>query len=437
MRSSERLTAVEASFIALEQARFPMHVAGLTLFESGRRPVTMQEARRLVASRLRRERRFHECLRTSLMAWPQWVPSNRIRPSAHFFHHVLMPPGGDAQLRRLCGEIHEAMLDRHVPLWEVHLIDGISGGRQGLLLKTHHAITDGLAGMEIAQLLFDPAPGASRPELPVMRFGQPDMARAAWSALQGIVGLAFTAAGGPLAVKGPFDGPVSGQRAFGMATLSLPAIKRVKRQLGVRVDDVLAATIASGLRRYLCDIEYTEIPPALRAMLPVSTRGPMRAASPRNDVSAIFVDLPMDTDDMPTLACRIADAKATLRAAHATEGSAMAVQAAGLLPAPVHAALLRAVSGFPFANLVLSDVPGPNQRLYFLGRRIDACYPLMPLAPSIGLSIASVGMGDTIGVGVTADPALVPDAQRIASAIEHAAIAFEEAVPRTGRRSAA
>lgn len=172
-------------------------------------------------------------------------------------------------------------------------------------------------------------------------------------------------------------------------------------------------------------------------MLPVSTRGAMKAASPRNDVSAIFVDLPMDTDDMPTLVCRIAEAKSTLRTAHATEGSAMAVQVAGLLPAPAHAALLRAVAAFPFANLVLSDVPGPDQALFFLGRPVDACYPLMPLAPSIGLSIALVGMGDAIGVGVTADPALVPDAQRIAVAIEHAAAAFDGATSRTARRRAA
>jgi diacylglycerol O-acyltransferase / wax synthase len=437
MRSTERLTAVEAAFIALEQPRFPMHVAGLSLFESGRRPVTMPELRRLVMSRLRRVRSFHECVRTSLTGWPEWVPSGRVRLSEHFFQHVLMPPGDESQLRRLCGDIHEAMLDRRTPLWEMHLIDGISGGRQGLVVKTHHSITDGLAGMQIAELLFDPAPGSALPPLPQMRFAQPGSATSIWSALQGLVGLAFTGAGGPLAVQGPFNGPVSGGRAFGMATLSLPAIKRVKRKLGVRVDDVLAAVVASGLRRYLRDIEYPEIPAALRAMLPVSTRAAIQPVSPRNDVSAIFVDLPMDTEDVPTLACRIAEAKATLRTAHATEGSALAVQAARLLPAPVHAALLRAVSVFPFANLVLSDVPGPDQALLFLGRRIDACYPLMPLAPSIGLSIASVGMGDAIGVGVTADPSLVPDAQRIASAIEHAAAASDGAVQRTSRRSAA
>src|SRR5579864_3499632 len=159
MRASERLTAVEASFIAFESPRYPMHVAALTLFESGRRPVTMPELRRLVAGRLRRQRSFHECVRTSPTGWPEWVPSNRIRPGAHFFHHVLMPPGGESQVRRLCAEIHEGILDRHIPLWEVHLIDGISGGRQGLLVKTHHAITDGIGGMQIAEMLFDPAPG--------------------------------------------------------------------------------------------------------------------------------------------------------------------------------------------------------------------------------------------------------------------------------------
>lgn len=137
-------------------------------------------------------------------------------------------------------------------------------------------------------------------------------------------------------------------------------------------------------------------------------------------MSAVFIDLPMTTADLPTLVQRIGAAKAIMRAAHAATGSAMLVEAVGLLPAPLHAALMKLASGLPFANLVLSDIPGPDEAMQLLGRRIVAAYPMMPLSRGVGLSIATISMGGVVGVGVTADPSLVPDVQRLASAIEHA-----------------
>lgn len=416
----EPLSAIEASFVELEQPAMPMHVAGLVLFESTAQPVTIPDLQRLVSSRLRRVRGFHERVRTRLGEGAVWERAPRIRPQAHFMHHALRPPGDEAKLRELCGEIHEARLDRARPLWEVHLIDGLAQGRQALLIKTHHAINDGLLGMEVANMLFDPAPGTSRPHMPVMRFAQSDGAASLWTGLQGLVGLAFTAAAGPVAVQGPFNGAVSGRRAFGMASLSMRSIKVLKRKLGASVDDVLAATVASGIGLYLRDVGYPATPPALKAMLPVSTRRQVRGLPRRNDVSAVFIDLPMTTADLPTLVQRIGAAKAIMRAAHAATGSAMLVEAVGLLPAPLHAALMKLASGLPFANLVLSDIPGPDEAMQLLGRRIVAAYPMMPLSRGVGLSIATISMGGVVGVGVTADPSLVPDVQRLASAIEHA-----------------
>jgi hypothetical protein len=172
-------------------------------------------------------------------------------------------------------------------------------------------------------------------------------------------------------------------------------------------------------------------------MVPVSMRGPQPTAL-GNHVSAIFLDLPIDSDSLGSALDEITQQKDSLRKAHAPAGSSLLVDVAALLPAPLHTAVLRAASGTRFANLVLSDIPGPNQTLYLLGHRVLACYPMMPLAPNVGLSIAAVRMGGVIGIGVTADPSLVPNVQQLANAIETAWRTFTRPrQPRVARHRAA
>lgn len=426
VKAAARPTALEASFLAFERAGLPIHVAGVILLDGGE-PVTMHGLKQLVAKRLRRLPKFRECVRTrSGGRGLAWVPARKIDYDLHLVHHELPAPGRDAQLDALCSRIHEQALDRSRPLWEIHLIDGLGAGRQALVIKAHHAITDGLAGVEVAEVLCDPAPGTRRPRLPATRFVEPHPP-SPFAALQGLLGIAFTAAKGPLVLDGPFNGPVGPERAFSRAALRIDHVRSLKRRLGGSVDDVLVALVAAGLSRYLRDVAYPRIPRTLKAMLPVSTRSSAGGARFGNYVSAVFVDLPMDGADLPSLVERIATEKDTLRTAHAAAGGAMLIDAVGRLPHPVHSRLLRVVSLMPFANLVLSDVPGPDDHLFLLGRRIVACYPMMPLAPRVGLSIAAVSLSGQMGIGVTADPGLVPDPQRLATAIARASYLYEHA----------
>lgn len=420
-------TALESSFLALEREGLPIHVAGVTVLDGGE-PVTMPELRHIVATRLRRLPKFREVAQAlpGGKGW-SWVPVGGIDYGEHLFHHELPSPGSALQLNALCARIHEQALRRDRPLWEMHLIDGLARGRQALVAKTHHAVSDGIAGVEIAEVLFDPAPGLPRPGLTATRFVE-SRVPSPLAALQALVGVGFAAASGPIVLEGPFNGPVSSHRAFATTTLHMDSIRRVKRQVGGSVDDVVVAVVAAGLNGYLRDVGYPGIPSTLKAMLPVSTRALSGGARFGNHVSAVFVDLPMDSADVIGLIGRIAGSKATLRTAHAAPGAAMLIEAVGRLPHPVHAALLRLASEVPFANLVLSDVPGPEAPLYLLGRRVVACYPMMPLAPRVGLSIAAISMSGMIGVGITADPGLVPDPQRMVNAIRRALHEFEKAL---------
>lgn len=445
MSAHKQLTALEASFLALERPGLPMHVAGVVIFDgrsSGRGALALQDLKRLVAARLPQLLKYRQRVRASWhgLARPEWVEVAEADLGPHLFEHRLPSPGSSSQLGSLCAEIHAELLSRDRPLWEAHLIDGLAGGRQALVLKTHHAITDGIGGIQMAEVLFDPKRphhGLEAAGPTALRFGRParptlgDVARA-------MVGVAFTVAGGPIALQGPFNGSVGGRRAFAMATLSMDGIRRLKTRLGGSVDDVLLAVVAAGLRRHLAHEGYGPLPKALRVMLPVSTRPSVAGVELGNHVTAVFVDVPLDTSEPGALVRRIATTKSTLRTAHAAAGMSLLIEAAGRLPNVLHESVVRFAGALPGSNLVLSDLPGPHEQLFLQGRPIIACYPMIPLSASVGLSIAAMSWDTQIGVGIVSDPDLVPKPERLAGEIEASLAAFEklQLEPGTSRSAA-
>jgi hypothetical protein len=439
---AERLSALEASFLALERPGLPMHVAGVVLLDAPPhhgRPVAIDDLRRLIASRLSRLPRFRQRVHFARLglARAEWVPVARLDLASHLFQHRLPAPGRRSQLVALCAQIQEVPLPRDRPLWQMHLIDGLQGHRQALVIKAHHAITDGIGGMQLAETLFEHGPSSPRPvkkSLPDLRFACATSSANGW--LQGLMGVAFTVAGGPIALASPFNGRVGDRRVFAMATLSMDKVRRLRHQLGVSVDDVFLATVAGGLHRYF-ERSGRVAPRAMRAMLPASTRQASRKLQAGNHVTPVFVDLPLDSGDLSTCARRIAVSKAVLRTVHAGLGASMLIEAAGWLPAPLHTAVVRVAGGLPVANLVLSDVPGPLQPRYLLGRPIVACYPMLPLSGAVGVSIAAISIGATMGVGVIADPRLLPHPDRLAIAIEQTITSFEPGRPLAQPRRAA
>jgi diacylglycerol O-acyltransferase len=448
----EPLTALEASFLALERPGLPMHVAGVVLFDASSNaggPLTLEDVRGLIAPRLSRLPKFGQRVSNGPfgISRPNWVKLGKVDLGAHLFKHRLQDPGRLSQLADLCGNIHAELLPRDEPLWQIHLIDGLAGSRQALVVKCHHAIADGIAGIHVAEVLFErarpPRKGATRglSAFGLEPRGGPTVIRLA----QALLGVAFTAAGGPIALQGPFNGHVGPNRAFAMTTVPIDLIRAMKLRLGGSVDDVLLAVVAAGLRRQLVREGYPNLLHALRAMLPVSTRLSVDGSKLGNQVSAIFVDLPLDTSDLPTLVRRIATSKANLRSTSAAAGMSMLIEIAGRLPRPLHEAVVRFASALPTANLVVSDVPGGDEPLVLLGRPIVACYPMIPLPPAVGLSVAAVRMVGQMGIGIVADPNLVPNPRRLAKEIEAVVRTFDRSyrahppsrLPRLAHRRAA
>lgn len=432
--SSKRLSAIEASFLAVERRGLPMHVAAVVMLEAGAGAggrLTVESLQRLIAARLSRIPRFRQ--RARFMPFgltrPEWVPVPHLDLTKHVYHHRL-PARADLQdLYNLCGQIQEEVLPRDRPLWQMHLIDGLPG-RQALVVKTHHAITDGIGGIQLAEVLLERTqPGQRRPKRNplVTRFASATHTPSSW--LEALLGVVFTAASGPIALASPFNGRVGPQRVFGTATLSMADVKQVKSHLGVSVDDVLLASVAIGLRRYF-RVHRLRAPRAMRAMVPASTRPPTKQGRTGNHITSVFVDLPLDTPDLAVCARRIAISKAILKTVHASAGMAMLIEGAGWLPSPLHDTVVRVAAALPFANLVLSDVPGVPEPRFLLGHRVLASYPMIPLPARVGVSIAAISQGGTMGVGVIADPAYVPDPAHLGQFIEEALASFVATLPR-------
>lgn len=429
MDRAERVSVIESAFLAMERPWLPMHVSAALLLGGGS-PVTIVDIRRLLAARLAKLPRFRQRL-----IGDRWVPVRRMELRGHLFHHQLHAPGRMGQLNELLARIHEFPLLRDLPLWEMHLIDGFHGRDQAVLLKMHHAISDGIGGVQVAEALFDRAPSCTLlPELPRLTFAEHAKERVV-AAMQSLFGAAVTAAGGPIALDGPFNGRVGPHRSFAVTDIPLRVVTHAKRHLGGTFDDVVVAIVAAGLQRYLRDIDYPDPPLNLRALLPVST-SPGRTGTIGNHVTAVFVDLPMHIGEMRSLVQAIATSKAGLRTSHAAAGVEMMVRATGILPGPLHDVLIRFAAGQRACNLVLSDVPAPDEPLFLLGRRITGTYPMMPLGRAVGLSIAVFGMEGKLGVGITADPYLVPSVQRVAGAIGSTVSALEVALRHHARAAA-
>ncbi len=443
---TERLGPLDASFLYLEEPHLPMHVGGVALFDpsaGSRGPIRIERLRSLTASRLHLVPRFRQrALFPPLSAGrPVWADDAGPDLDHHLRHLALPSPGTPAQLADLVAQLHSQPLDRERPLWEIYLVDGLEDGYQAIVSKTHHALVDGVGGMDLCTVLFDlsaeppdavvppwsPAPMPSRARLfvdaVVDRVREPvdGIRRAAAAVVGSPTAMAGDAAGavggivtllrGGFAPRGPFSGPVGLTRRYAMAEIPLEDAKAIEHALGGTVNDVILTGLAGGLSR-LSEHRSGERaePPMLRAMMPVSTRTAAEHASLGNRVTTVFVDLPVGPmTEIERLGWVIA-ATRRLKASHEQRAVATVIDLARFLPPTVHRELAR------FSNrrvrlfdLVASNIPGPQVPLYVDGMPLVAYYPLMPLGASVGLSVAVVTLVGVMGFGFTADRAAVPD----------------------------
>jgi WS/DGAT/MGAT family acyltransferase len=440
------MTALDAAFYHLERTGQLLHVAGVYTVEGA---LDFERLVRDVAARLHLIPRYTERVVPVplALAHPTWEPDPHFHLRHHVLRHVLRPPGDDGQLARLVSRLFAEPLDRERPLWELHQIDGYRGDRSVLFAKVHHCMIDGVSGVELLGIMFDaspnpppvpPADGA--PEAPPLPAATTRLARAAEEGVHRGLRRARTllalarrperllaeleatsaavAALGRLLLTGPpptpFNGHVSVLRQLAWTTLSLNEVKAVKNRLGGTVNDVVLAIVTSALRAYLelrgCRPDRLE----LRAMVPVNVRAADERLALGNRVSMVVAPLPVGIFDPLERLRQVRAAMAQAKERGEAARMARLVALMDLLPPPVQRPLgWLQVQAAP-VNTVCTNVPGPPVSLYVQGKRLEVLVPVVPLAQGVGLAFAIMSYADTLTVGLTADPALVPDADRVA-----------------------
>lgn len=440
----QRLSSLDASFLYLEKPAVHMHVAGLAILDPATRPggrLRYDDLARLIEERIHLVPRFRQ--RVAFPPFragrPVWVDDADFDVSFHLRRAALPTPGGRRELADFVQRVHSRPLDRSKPLWEMYLIEGVEDGYVAILSKSHHAMIDGLSGMDIATVMFDfaPEPAPLRPK-PWRPEPEPSAAELlvgsvveqvthpVQSAIEGtaralraprdaleqvgrVLGGARSLLARGIAPAGPFNVPIGPNRRFAMAEVPVADAKQVKNALGGTVNDVVLAAVAGALRRLLQARELPVDGVTLRALVPVSTRDPSQQMALGNQVSMFFVDLPVGEADPVDRLRRITEVTRELKSSYQAVAATALMNTARWAPATLHGLAARLLARQRVANLVVSNVPGPQVPLYLAGARLMVAFPVMPLGETLALSVAVTSLSGVMGFGFTTDWDAAPD----------------------------
>lgn len=442
----ERLSAQDASFLLVEDAVSHMHIGVVGIFE-GPAPSYAALAERVQAN-LASVPRYRQTVRFVPLALgrPVWVDDPHFNLPYHLRRTALPSPGGDEELRLLVGRVMSQQLDRHKPLWEMWMVEGLSEGRWALISRMHHSMVDGVAGAELLSVILDeePEPGPVSPtewhperqpsgsELAVRalayRAGSPfEALRSAAAAPRAAAVRAAEATEGLLTLSGvlrPLDpsslnGRIGPHRRWHWARSRLSDVQVVRRSLDGTVNDVVLAAITGGFRDLLRSRgEPTDR--VVRSLVPVSVRAAGEHGSYNNRVSAMFADLPVGiADPVERLAAISAQLRHLKDSREAVAGDVL-VGLSGFAPAILLSLGLRTATRMPQRNVntVTTNVPGPQRPLYAAGRRMLECFPYVPLAGHVRVGVAIFSYDGALTFGVTGDWDRAPDIDVVCRGIE-------------------
>jgi diacylglycerol O-acyltransferase len=444
------MSARDAGFLYLERAHAGLAIGCVATVE-GR--VATEALVRRVERRLARIPRYAQrAVPAPLgLGHPAWEDDPRFDVRAHICHETLPPPGGEGELRAAVARLLERPLARGRPLWEMHVLDGLHGGRSAVFQKVHHCMVDGLAGAQLLEVLLDPRPRVAD-HTPPWRPSEehaalPDRVGRAlvdtFRSQLGLAGAGLAALRGPAAARAavqrmrdaawsavqlaarelptlPWNAPIGPRRRLAFVRLPMEAVRRIRASRGGTVNDVVLCTLAGGLHRYLHQAGYPTRGLEPTALVPVSLRPAEEATALGNRISAMLVPLAVDpTDEVPRLAATRALTE-RLKAASAWTGIDALLAALEGLPPALVAAVGGALSLGTLANVVATNVPGPREPRWLCGRRVEALDPIVPIVDGIGLGLAVFSYDGWLHVGLNADADLVPDLEKLEHGIAEA-----------------
>ncbi len=446
---AEQLSMLDTMFLELEQADASahMHIGAALVFEAlpGGGVPRIEDLRAHVRARVAALPRYTQRLsavQSGPLTWLTWEPAEELDVDSHVHHATLPAPGGEDELHAWLADFWSHRLDRARPLWEMTLLDGLGDGRWALATKTHHCLVDGVGSIDIGHVLLDATPDAPPPEpvMPADGDGAHDgghfwltpalVARGARAGLGAAIhpraSLQRVRAAAELVVREEviaaphtsLNRTMSATRDFATVRIELAEVKAVKEALGGTVNDVVLAICAGGLRHLLL-ARGEEPPAALRAQVPVNIRAEDREHALGNELTSLFVDLPVDEPDPAARYVRIVKRAAELKAGSQRSGGKTIVDLANLGPPLAGNLLARSMfGGSRMFNLTVTNVPGPQQRFYAFGSPLVEVLPLVPLFAGHTVGIAVVSYCGQMVFGINADRVAVPDLATLAEGIE-------------------
>jgi diacylglycerol O-acyltransferase len=455
----DRLSAIDVSFLTNESSSSHMHVGGILIFEGP--PPSYDDLLEHVSSRLALVPRFRQKLSypPAQTGRPFWIDDPAFNLEYHVRHSALPAPGSEEQLRNMAARVFSQQLDRTKPLWELWLVQGLTRKRFALITKTHHALVDGVSGVDIATVLFDlkpvpepaeadhdwvPSPEPSRASL--LAKGVEDLvtapvrlarrleqavehpsatAQQLGGALEGVgeIGWAFA---NP-APKVPLNVEIGSHRRYAWVRSDLAQFKKVKDALGGTVNDVVLAVVAGALRSWLHERGIRTEGLELRAQVPVSIRSTDERGQLGNKLAVMRAPLPVYIEDPAARLAAVTREMQGLKQSKQALGAEVISRFNDFAPPTLLAQAARINFSTRLFNLVVTNVPGPQVPLYVLGRELEDCFPVGFLPPNQGLFIAIMSYNGGIDFGLLADYDSMGDVDQIAEGIEHAIAELVEA----------
>jgi WS/DGAT/MGAT family acyltransferase len=481
-----QLSTLDAQFLNVESARVYGHVAFLGLYDPSTAPAGTlggPEIKRLLEERLHllpplRWRLVEVPLGIDL---PYWVEDPDFDLEFHVRETALPGPGDERQLAETVERLFGRPLDRRRPLWEIYVIHGLEDGNVAILTKIHHAVVDGISGNEIMATLLDPEPtgravdprpahvartapvpsdremlarglaGLPRQPLRMLRSlpttiagftdlpganalpGVPTLShlysrvRRTLGSEEGTGVLEVTTARPP---KTPFNGPVSAHRRFAFGSLSLDAVRQVRREFGVTVNDVVVTLCTGAVREWLLERDALPQDP-LVALIPMSVRRRDERGTYGNRISMMVVPIPTNEPDAEKRLTRTHELLRSAKERHSALPASLLTDATAFIPPAVASLAARNTVEIlsrtrPPLNLVISNVPGPRTSLYCAGAELMSNYPLSVVVDGVGLNITVVSYKDRVDFGIVGDREQIDDAWQFLEGAEHALRELEE-----------
>jgi diacylglycerol O-acyltransferase / wax synthase len=446
----DRLSAIDASFLANEGDASHMHVGGLTIFEGP--PPSYQDFLDHIRGRLHLVPRYRQKLAFPPLETgrPVWADDPNFNLEYHVRHTALPEPGSEEQLLLMAARVFSQRLDRSKPLWETWFVEGLEDNRFALISKTHHALIDGIAGVDLATVLFDLSPVPQPPEDTGEEWQparDPSPADLALAGLRGLVNAATQVAGSAVsalshperavsgareAVEGvgeivwaglnpapdtPLNVEIGPHRRLAVVRSELQDFKRIKDALGGTVNDVVLTVVAGALRRWLHSRGVRTEGLELRGLVPVSIRSEGERGQLGNRIAAMRGPLPVYIADPVARLRFVKQAMDGLKESKQAVGAEVIASVNNFAPPTILAQASRINFSTRLFNLIVTNVPGPQFPLYVLGRELQDLFPVAFLPEKHALAVAIMSYNGKMDFGLLADYDAVPDLDMIVEGI--------------------